>query len=323
MLSARPNDPQAMNFHRLDLNLLVTLDVLLAERSVTRAAQRLNRSASATSEALGRLREFFEDELMTPVGRRMVPTPLGESLVEPLRQSLIQLRATVEARPAFDPAQSRRQFRLMLSDYVSTVLLPGVLRRLQQEAPYITFDLLPHLDEPWAALDRGEFDFLIVPDRFQQEGHPWDILFRDEYVCAIWADNPLVGEQLSLAQFLDMGHVQPSFGKQRAPANEEWIFARFGHERRVEVAATTFNAVPQLLVGTHRIATMHRRLAEFYVGRLPLRLLPPPVAMPPLVEIIQWHRYSQLDPGLKWLLGILKEVANERSPEVRAAADAG
>lgn len=316
MLSARPNPVRTMNFHRLDLNLLVTLDVLLTERSVTRAAQRLNRSASATSEALGRLREFFEDELMTPAGRRMVPTPLGESLAEPLRQSLIQLRATVEARPTFDAGQSHRQFRLMLSDYVSTVLLPGVLRRLQQEAPYITIDLLPHLDEPWAALDRGEFDFLIVPDRFQQEGHPWEMLFRDDYVCAIWADNPLVGEHLSLAQFLELGHVRPSFGKQRAPAIEEWFFARFGHQRRVEVATTTFNSVPQLLVGTHRIATMHRRLAEYYAGHLPLRLLPPPVEMPPLVEVIQWHRYNQLDPGLKWLLGVLKEVAEEGSLEV-------
>lgn len=299
-----------MNFHRLDLNLLVTLDVLLTERSITRAAQRLHRSASATSEALGRLRTFFGDELLTPVGRRMVPTPLGESLAAPIRQCLIHIRATVEARPVFDPAQSRRQFRLMLSDYVSTVLMPGVLQRLQREAPGVTIDMLPLMDDPRTALDRGAFDFLVIPDKFQQEDHPWAELFRDGYVCATWSENPLVGESLTLDQFLDLGHVRPSFGMfQRTPAIEEWFFARFGRERRVEVITTTFNNVPQLLVGTHRIATMHRRLAEYYADRLPLRLLPPPIEMPPLVEIIQWHKYSQADPALQWMLGVLKECA--------------
>lgn len=295
-----------MNFHRLDLNLLVTLDILLEEKSITRAAQRLHRSASATSEALGRLRDFFEDELLMQVGRRMVPTPLGVSLAEPIRQCLIHLQATVEARPVFDPARSQRQFRLMLSDYVSTVLMPGVLHRLQSEAPSVTIDMLSHLDEPWAALDRGEFDFLIIPDRFLQEGHPWEELFRDEYVCAFWSGNPLISDHLDLEQFFEMGHVRVSFGRQRTPPIDDWFYERFARARRVEVVATTFNCVPQLLVGTHRIAIMHRRLAEFYVGRLPLCLIPPPVEMPPLIEVIQWHKYSQSDPALRWMLGVLK-----------------
>lgn len=300
-----------MNFNRLDLNLLVTLDVLLEERSITRAAQRLNRSPSATSEALGRLRIFFEDELLVQAGRRMVPTPLAGSLAEPVRQCIIHIKATVEARPIFDPADSRREFRLMLSDYVSTVLMTDVLRRLQRQAPGVRIDMLPHLEEPWAALDRGEFDFLIVPKNFLQEGHPWEVLFQDEYVCAVWSDNPLVGEHLDLERFLAMGHVRVSFGKLRTPAVEEWFLNRFGRERRIEVVATTFNSVPQLLVGTTRIATMHRRLADFYVPRLPIRLLPPPLELPPLVEVIQWHKYHQRDPALQWLLGVLKETALE------------
>lgn len=300
----------AVNFHRLDLNLLVTLDVLLTEQSITRAAQRLHRSPSSTSEALGRLREFFGDELLMSVGRRMVPTPLGESLAIPVRECLIHIRTTVETRPVFDPARSRRQFRIMLSDYVSTVLMNRVLQRLQHEAPGVTIDMVPHLEEPWAALDRGEFDFLIIPEKFRQEGHPWEVLFQDEYVCVSWSENPEVGERLTVDQFLDMGHVRVSFGRrQRTPAIEEWFFARFGRERRVEVVTTTFNSVPQLLVGTHRIATVHRRLAQFYADFLPLRLLPPPLEMPPLVEIIQWHKYSQADPALQWMLGVMKACA--------------
>src|ERR1700761_6907918 len=97
-----------MNLNRLDLNLLIALDALLTERSITRAAERLNLSPSATSGALGRLRDFFEDELLTQMGRRMVPTPLGESLQGSVRDCLLHVQATVEIRPQFDPLNSRR-----------------------------------------------------------------------------------------------------------------------------------------------------------------------------------------------------------------------
>lgn len=297
-----------MNINRLDLNLLRTLDVLLEEMSVTRAAQRLHRSPAAVSEALGRLRDFFEDELLVRAGRQMVPTPLAESLAGPVRQCLIHIQATIDTRPDFEPARSRRQFRLMLSDYVATVIMPDVLCRLQREAPGVTIDMLPHFDEPWAALDRGDFDALVVPKDFMQEGHPWQVLFEDSYVCAVWAGNSLVGDRIDVEQFLALGHVRASFGAQRTPVIEEWILRRMGIERRIEVVATTFNNVPQLLVGTTRIATLHRRLANYYARLLPLRLLPPPVELPPLVEIIQWHTFHQRDPALRWLLGVMREV---------------
>src|ERR1700734_3109378 len=148
-----------MNLHRLDLNLLVALDALLAERSITRAAQRLHLSPSATSGALARLRAYFGDELLSQIGRRMVPTPLGESLQASVRDCLLHVQATVDVRPQFDPLNSKRNFRLMLSDYVSTVLMPGALRRLQREAPGVTIELLANENEPWQALSRGGVDF--------------------------------------------------------------------------------------------------------------------------------------------------------------------
>ncbi len=131
-----------MHFEQLDLNLLVALDALLTERSITAAGVRVHLTQSAMSGALSRLREFFNDELLTQVGRKMVPTPLGESLAEPVRQILLQVRATINTKPGFDPATSARHFSVMMSDYVDTVLMSEVLRRAEAVAPRVRFNLV-------------------------------------------------------------------------------------------------------------------------------------------------------------------------------------
>ncbi len=294
-----------MNLHRLDLNLLVALDALLTERSITRAADRLHLSPSATSGALARLREFFDDELLTRIGRRMVTTPLGESLQLAVRDCLLNVQATVEIKPQFDPATSRRNFRLMMSDYVSTVVMPHVLRRLSQDAPGVTIELLANDEEPWEALAHGEIDFLVLPKNFVRPGHPSTVFFEDEYVCVCWSGNTAVGDEISLEQCLSMGHVITRLGSLRPPTIDAWFFQRFGHERRVDVIATTFGSVPHMLVGTNRLAIMHRRLASVYRELMPLKLLPVPIEMPRLVELLQWHKYRDRDPGRAWLTQVL------------------
>jgi len=280
--------------------------VLLSERSITHAAERLNLSPSATSGALARLRTFFDDELLTQIGRRMAPTPLGESLQASVRECLLHVQATIDIRPQFDPLNSKRNFKLMMSDYVSTVLMPAALRRLQREAPGITIELMANENEPWEALSRGEIDFLVLPKHFIREEHPAEVLFEDDYVCVCWSENPLVGDQISAEQCLQLGHVVTRIGTLRPPTIDAWFFERFGNARRVEVIATNFNSVPHLLVGTNRISFMHRRLALAYRQALPLKILPSPLVMPTLVEMIQWHKYRDRDPARVWLLAILK-----------------
>jgi LysR family nod box-dependent transcriptional activator len=297
-----------MNLNRLDLNLLVALDVLLTERSITHAAEKLNLSPSATSGALARLRTYFDDEILTQIGRRMAPTPLGESLAASVRDCLLHVQATIDTRPQFDPLNSKRNFRLMMSDYVSTVLMPPALRRLQREAPGITIELIANENEPWEALSRGEIDFLVLPKNFIREGHPAEVLFEDDYVCVCWTDNPMIGDHIGPEQCLKLGHVVTRIGTMRPPTIDAWFFERFGHARRVEVIATSFNSVPHLLVGTNRISIMHRRLAVAYCGSLPLKMLPSPMVMPRLVEMIQWHKYRDRDPGRIWLLDLLKSA---------------
>ncbi len=298
-----------MNLHRLDLNLLVALDALLTERSITRAGERLHLSPSATSGALARLRVYFGDEILTQIGRRMVPTPLGESLQTAVRDCLLHVQQTIEIRPQFDPATSTRKFRLMMSDYVATVLMPSVLRRLQNEANAISFELLANDDEPWESLNRGEVDFLLLPKPFIKPDHPSQVLFEEEYVCVCWAGNKLVGNTISLEQCLSLGHIVTRTGTRRPPTIDAWFFERFGCERRVDVVAQTFASVPHMLVGTNRLCIMHRRLAMMHTASLGLKVLAVPIEMPRLVEMIQWHKYRDRDPARVWMTDVLISAA--------------
>lgn len=301
-----------MRFKRLDLNLLVALDAVLVEKSTTRAGERLHLSQSTVSDALARLRTYFNDELLVQVGRKMTPTPLGDSLVKPVRDILLQVEATLNIRPTFDPATSSRKFKLMLSDYVATVLMTEAIPKIQVLAPHVTFELLPQslVSSPSDTLDRGDIDFLIIPQDFVAPGHPSDTLFQDDFICVVWNENPLIGNSVSLDQYLSMGHLVAMMGGAGTPSIDEWFHKRFGAARRIELVTMNFNSVPQLIVGTTRVATMHKRLAHFYARYLPIKLLPLPLEMPTLTEAIQWHKFFDLDPGIAWIKNILKEVAN-------------
>lgn len=298
-----------MDLAGLDLNLLIALDALFAERSVSRAGERLHLSQSATSGALARLREVFRDPLLVHVGRKMVLTPAAEALVEPVRDFLLHAESILNINPAFTPACSERKFRLLMSDYVETVLMAEAMPRIEQAAPGIRFEFVSNVEGGFDALDRGEIDLSIAPAMRLSSAHPSELLFEDEFICVVWAGNTGVKSAITLAEYLAMGHVVVRFGKHRELTTfDEWFLERFGHERRVEVITTAFNLVPQLLVGTSRIATLHRRLALFYQRYLPLKIVPPPFKIATLQESMQWHKSRDRDPGTVWLRSLLKGV---------------
>lgn len=130
-----------MRFNKLDLNQLVVLDAVLSERSIKRAADKLFLSAPATSCALARLREYFEDDLLLQVGKTMVLTPKAQSLMKPVRDVLLQVQAITTTNPTFDAKTSTRKIIIQASDYVMNVFLGEVLRRVAEEAPLMQFDL--------------------------------------------------------------------------------------------------------------------------------------------------------------------------------------
>jgi len=302
-----------MDFHNFDIGLLVALDALLSEKSVTRAGERLHLSQPATSIILARLRRYFGNDLLVPAGRRMVRTPLAESLVQPVRNCLVQIQHTVASKAEFDPAVSSRRFCLAVSDYVTAVLISQALQEVARQAPGITFELVRLDENIEQRLEKGEIDFVIRPVVHALAMHPKEPLFEDNHTCVIWSKNPLIGKSLGRKQFLSLGHIAVHFGHASA-IFEDWFATRYGEIRKIEVVTQDFEVACRLVVGTNRIATVMSRMAQLCAEHLPLRLISPPFAIPTVAHCLQWHRYQDQDPGSIWLRALLRQVAHKLNP---------
>jgi DNA-binding transcriptional LysR family regulator len=300
---------QSMRFNRLDLNLLIGLDVLLDECSITRAARRLCLSQSAASGILARLREYFGDELLVQSGRRMVPTPLALSLMEPVREILLRIQRTVETAVEFSPEATSRHFRVVASDFVSSVVMTHLAAHINTVAPFVTMEILQPTERSMAQMERGEIDILLMPERYLSRSHPSEVLFSDRFSCIVWQGNTDVGESLSQDDYLRLGHVATSFGSHQQFAFEGEFFKRIGLNRRIEVVCATFNLLPQFVIGTRRVATLQHQLAQQLARYYPVRVLEPPVAIPQIVECMQWHPSNQRDPAHVWLRSMLRDAA--------------
>ena len=306
-----------MRFHRLDLNLLVALDALLTERSVSLAAERLCLSQSATSSALARLRDYFGDEMMVVRGRQMVLTARAEELIEPVRAVLDQIQKTIAVTPVFDPVTCDRQIRMMASDYVTDVLLSDVLRGLETSAPNMRVDILPMHDAPQEVIERQQVDLLVTLDYALSPDHPSQILFEDDHVVIGWDQNPAMHEEITRQRYFELGHVVARFGKSRVPAFEDSFMRRMKQTRRVEVVAPSFLSLGGLVIGTNRIATVHRRMAVNMASYAPLILRELPFMVPPIREAVQWHIANSNDAPLRWIVERTVAAAGRRE----AAAD--
>ncbi|MBB6253255.1 LysR family nod box-dependent transcriptional activator [Nitrospirillum iridis] len=308
-----------MRFERLDLNLLVALDALLAECNVSAAGERLCLSQSAMSGTLNRLRDYFGDELLVSAGRHLVPTARARALVAPVREVLHQIKTTIATPPDFDAATCERDLTIMASDYVLTVLLAEALQVIAAAAPGLTFTVLPLDDKPQAQLERGRVDLLIGQEAAASENHPATLLFEDEYVVVGCAGNPRLRRPIDAERYYAMGHVVTEIGATRQPAFDERVLRQDARKRRVEVVAPSFAAVPALVVGTDRIATVQRRLAEQQARHLPLRILPLPVALPSLRLVAQWHKAGAQDAALRWVVDRVKAQAQALAPRDNAS----
>lgn len=299
-----------MRFDRLDLNLLVALDALLEHRNVSIAARRLNLSQPALSGALNRLRNYFKDDLLMPVGRQMILTAKAEELLVPVREVLMHIRARITTPRHFDPLSAKRQFTIIASDYLYTIILAPLIRRLASVAPGLTFDVLQTSRHGAEMLERGEADLMITLSGFLNADHPSRPLFSDSHKVIAWSDGRF-GKNLSRDDFFEAGHVAVMFGGDKQPAFSETYFAAQGTNRRVDVRVPSFSAIPEAIVGTDRLATMYQRHAEFFARRLPVAIHDPPFAIPDITEEVQWLSLRDNDPGVQWLVTQIGEQAGQ------------
>lgn len=298
-----------MRFHGLDLNLLVYLDALLEEESVSKAAARVFLSQSAMSDALNRVRHHFQDELLVQIGKKMTPTPLAESLKQPLRNILLQVESIASSTVQFDPAKSKHKLTVMATDYVSDVLLDKVIVNMYRQTPGMEIELKNLTSSFVHDFERGQIDLLIAPESYASQSHPSEPLFEDQFTCVVWSGNKAIGKKLSFEQYKDAGHICVNMGDWRVPTHEEWVLKRYGNVRKIEVVVPSFGRAIQLIAGTNRIVTCHVCHAKLYQKTYSLRLLKPPFAIPPQKLSMQWHKYKDSDPALLWFRSVLKATA--------------
>lgn len=285
---------------RIDLNLLLTLHALLAEKHVTRAALRLHKSQPAVSHALAQLRAHFDDPLLVRRDSRMALTPRAQALLDPLGEALAALNGLMRAEQ-FDPAAAKRRFRLTLSDYSARIILPPLVRHVRRHAPGIDLAVSQaSRDAMLAQLVDGEVDVAlgIFPDR--PEAIRVQDLFPEEFISlADRATLPPKGG-LALDEFLRRPHVKLAL-RPDAYDEVEKALGELGLQRHVAVALPHWSAAVELIAGTDLILTAASRTTGAMAPHKALRRFKPPFALPSFSYQQAWHVRREDDPGHRWL----------------------
>ena len=306
-----------MNLSHFDLNLLRSLDVLLAERNVTRAAERLHVTQQAASSALHRLRQHFDDPLLVRIGRQLEPTPLASSLVAPVREALLAAQTALDTQPTFDPGKARTTCRIALSDYGLVVALPHFLRLLTRTAPNVRCIVEQVTMRSFDRLDMGDLDFVMSAHdpRLYGDHRPGqrirsEEMFKDDFVCVVDPAEVDVSKGISLATYRKLRHNSAAFGEGVTTIVER-AWAASGYEFDLAVTAPTFAALIYMLPGTQLVATTQRRLANTIAPRLGMAITECPLEVPWLQENLMWHERTDNDPAQEFYRATLRLALRE------------
>ncbi|HZI12534.1 MAG TPA: LysR family transcriptional regulator [Myxococcus sp.] len=304
-----PPAPPAVDLSGINLNLVVALDALLAEASVTRAAARVGVTQSAMSHSLRQLRELLGDALLIRGRGGMVLTPRAQQLAAPLHRGLLELQRALRNEPVFEPLTATRRFTLATGDYFAAALLPGLLALLGREAPHVDL-VIRHLvpSQVGVQLESGEVDLIVGAFPDPDPALRQQKLFTEDFVCVVRQGHPATRKGLDLDTYLRLSHILISPRGEGAGAVDTAL-AQLGHSRRIALRLPYFLTAPLALVDSDLVLTAPRRLVETFTGAWPLQLFPPPVALKPFDVLQVWHERFSGDPGHRWLRGLAVRAA--------------
>lgn len=310
-----------MNINKIDLNLLIYLDVLLRECNVTRSANKLNITQPAMSNGLKRLRDLLGDPLLVRTSEGMKPTEKALRLQPIVRKVLLELEEALQPEADFNEKTSTRVFRIMASDYAASTVIPRLLTRLRENAPGITIDIMTPSDVTFHDVEAGKIDMAInrfeeLPQSFHEKS-----VWLDTFVCMMAADNP-IAKNFTLETYLEAQHIWVSktgfgVGVGMDPTDVQklgWVdeaLQRQGRKRTIRVFTRSYHTAMHLALEQDLIATLPRKVALINRNNPDLVILEPPFAIPPIELKMIWSPLLHHDASHIWFRKQVIELANE------------
>jgi DNA-binding transcriptional LysR family regulator len=306
-----------MNIEALDLNLLVALEALILERSVSKAGARIGLSQPAMSNALARLRAKLGDPLFVFRGREMAPTARARNLATPVMEALSKIRVAIGDRGGFDPRSDTAAFRIAATDYAEIVVVSRLLRAMRRVASgaELTIRRLEALFEiPRAELQDGTLQFALgfFPAPLAPGGGmASQVLFEDPWVCIARTNHPRIHGNLSLETFLQIEHVRVSYGSPERPGLIGEAVASIGRSRKVGLTVPHLATIPAIVARTDLLGIVPSRLAKEFAPMLKLKIFPIPLRLPRAMLALVWHESRQHDPAHVWMRAMIARLATE------------
>ena len=297
-----------MRLKGFDLNQLICLEALLAERNVTRAAQRVHLSQSAMSTILGQLRLHFGDDLLVRSGRQLVLTPFAKLLIAPLSDLMSQARSFASLEPDRDTPNVDRELKVVASDYSMTTFLADAIERMGHDMPNVRFDILPLTSHAAALLDAGEIDLLLAGQALNVGRAPNERLFDDDFSCVVCREQVATGKKLTRKDYMARRHVVVRYFEHQMSFEDEDVLRASGVQRQRHITVWSYALVPQLICGTPMIATIPTRIARRLAARWPIAALPFPFDHQPVRVFGYWHPSRDKDMVLSNLLSSVRDV---------------
>lgn len=297
-----------MRIAGIDLNLLTSLDALLEEKNVTRAARRLGVSQPAASHALRRLRELLGDPLLVRTTTGMTATPRALELRGMVRTAIDAAEAVLRPAPSFDPATAQRTFSVVMVDQAAYQLLPTLVERLAREAPGIRLDVRPSPAGRFVDVLADDLDLTIGVFLDAPAGVRDEPLWHEEFVCVIRRGCAAARGPFDLDRLVSLPHLLVSPRGLPGSALESAL-ARHGRTRRVGLTVPHFLVAPHVVASTELVWTAPRGLARAFADQVPLAIRDPPIPLAGFTLTMRWHQRLDGDPGLAWLRSMFHEVA--------------
>ena len=299
------------NITSIDLNLLVAFNALYLERNVTRAGDRIGLAQPSMSNALSRLRAMFDDELFIRSSQGMIPTPTALIIAEHVQDALLAAQNAVNVTKDFDPKTEIADIRLMTNQYVETVFIPPIVRKLQQEAPNVrllTQSVTPKNYGP--PLERNMVDFAIAAFPKPSQNMCYCEFVKDDPVCLARKNHSMINDQLSLNEFLSLQHVAiAQDGNPSAPIDK--ALEEKGYKREITASVSSYSTLPFLVVDTDLIAVVPRSFAKKVSETLPLDIYDLPFDRPPFPLNLIWARAMDNSALHTWFRDIALDAATE------------